>query len=236
MIGILAGLALGLGGSLHCAGMCGPIAVALPSGTRPGWPRHVTEKFIYQLGRVTTYMSLGAIVGLSGSAVVLAGYSRVLSIVSGLAMIVALAAQFLWRREVRVNMRLDRAVIPIKRGLSRLFTHHGTLTHFGIGLLNGLLPCGMVTAALLGSLGMGSMIQGAVFMLGFGLGTVPLMSAIAIGGSRMSCEVRQRLRYAAPAIGLVIATLFLLRGMELGIPYVSPIAVKTNTLSIEHCR
>ncbi len=226
MIELLAGLVLGLGGSLHCAGMCGPIAIALPSsrsasGSWIGWSQ-AGQKMAYQFGRVVTYTTLGAIVGLGGSWIALTGYSRTLSIVSGIAMIAALAIQLLWKRELITGRHIRRAIEPIKRGLTVLLSSHGTLTHFGIGLLNGLLPCGLVTAALLGSLGTGSVDVGALFMLGFGLGTVPLMSAIAIGGSRLSCQVRQKLRYAAPTISIVIATLFILRGMALGIPHISP--------------
>jgi sulfite exporter TauE/SafE len=226
MIELLAGLVLGLGGSLHCAGMCGPIAIALPSSQSPkggwiGW-RQAGQKMAYQFGRVTTYTLLGAVVGLGGSWIALTGYSRTLSIVSGVAMITALAVQLLWKRELIAGRHIRRAIEPVKRGLSVLLSSHGTLTHFGIGLLNGLLPCGLVTAPLLGSLGTGSVTIGALFMLGFGFGTVPLMSAIAIGGSRLSCQVRQRLRYAAPTISIVIATLFILRGMALGIPHISP--------------
>ncbi len=239
MIELLAGLVLGLGGSLHCVGMCGPIAIALPSTApaktgRIGWPQ-AGQKMAYQFGRVTTYTLLGAIVGLGGSWIALTGYSRTLSIVSGIAMIAALAIQLLWKRELITGRRIGRVIKPIKHGLSVLLKHHGTLTHYGIGLLNGLLPCGLVTAALLGSLGTGSVTAGAIFMLGFGLGTVPLMSAIAIGGSRLSCRMRQRLRYAAPAISMVIATLFILRGMALGIPHISPSKISAGATACPVC-
>jgi sulfite exporter TauE/SafE len=177
---------------------------------------------IYQFGRVVTYTCLGAMVGVGGSAIVLAGYSRQLSIASGLAMIVTLVIQLVWRRDLISGVIVERWIAPVKRGLSQLLLSHGTVTHFAIGLLNGLLPCGLVTAALLGSVGSGSVVSGTVFMLGFGLGTVPLMSAVAIGGARLSCRLRTRLRYAAPAISLVIATLFLLRGLTFAIPHVSP--------------
>ncbi len=179
----------------------------------------------YQFGRVVTYTSLGAIVGLGGSWIALTGYSRTLSIVSGIAMIAALAVQLLWKRELITGRHIRRIIEPVKRGLSILLSSHGTLTHFGIGLLNGLLPCGLVAAALLGSLGTGSAAIGSLFMLGFGLGTVPLMSIVAIGSSHLSCKVRQRLRFAAPTISIVIATLFILRGLALGIPHISPAGI-----------
>jgi sulfite exporter TauE/SafE len=222
VIELAAGLALGLAGSLHCAGMCGPIALALPRTGRRAWAE-VAQRLTYQFGRVTTYTTLGAIVGIGGNAIALSGYGRTLSIVAGIVMLFALALQLLWGRELIRGHAVERAIAPLKRSISRLLTKHGASAHFAIGLLNGLLPCGLVTAAMLGALGTGSLRTSAIFMLGFGLGTLPVMSAISIGGAKLSCHVRQRLRYAAPVIGVVVATLFLLRGMALGIPHVSPV-------------
>jgi len=222
MLELLGGFALGLAGSLHCAGMCGPIAIALPNN-RSSWPRHITEKMTYQFGRVITYTTLGAIVGLGGSAISLFGYGQLLSILSGAMMIAVLLLQLLWRRELIAGRQIERIVAPLKHRLSKLLAKHGTLAHLGIGLLNGLLPCGLVTAALVGAVGFGSLSSSAVFMFGFGLGTMPVMSAIAIGSGRLSCITKQRLRFASPAIGFIVAVLFLLRGMALGIPHVSPV-------------
>ena len=221
MIELAAGLALGIAGSLHCAGMCGPIALALPRTGKRAW-REAAERMTYQFGRVTTYTTLGAIVGIGGNAIALSGYGQTLSIVAGIVMLIALALQLLWGRELIQGHAVNRIIAPLKRSISQLLKQHGAAAHFGIGLLNGLLPCGLVTAALLGALGTGSVSSSAIFMLGFGLGTLPVMSAISIGGAKLSCHVRQRLHYAAPAIGVVVATLFLLRGMALGIPHISP--------------
>ncbi len=240
MIEFLAGLALGLGGSLHCAGMCGPIAISLPSARGANrvadltW-QETSQKLLYQFGRVTTYTTLGAMLGFGGSWIAIAGYGRTLSIVSGLAMIAALLLQLVWNRQLISGKVAERWVAPVKRSLSSLLVQHGALTHYGIGILNGLLPCGLVSAALLGSLGTGSLFTGTIFMFGFGLGTVPLMSAIALGGSRISCQVRKRLRYAAPAISLVIASLFLLRGLALGIPHLSPGAPGPEVTTVGIC-
>jgi sulfite exporter TauE/SafE len=223
VIELAAGLVLGLAGSLHCAGMCGPIAFALPRTGRRAWAE-AAHRMTYQFGRVTTYTALGAIVGIGGNAISLSGYGRTLSIAAGAVMLLALALQLLWGREIISGKPVEKIIAPLKRSISQLLTQHGAAAHFGIGLLNGLLPCGLVTAALLGALGTGAISSSALFMFGFGGGTLPVMSAISIGGARLSCRVRQRLRYAAPAIGVVVATLFLLRGMALGIPHISPAA------------
>ncbi|SRR5579883_637345 len=221
MVEPLAGLAIGLAGSIHCAGMCGPIAISLPRTGHQAL-REAAHRMTYQFGRVITYTTLGAIVGVGGNAIALSGYSRTLSIASGSAMLAALILQLVWRRELISGKQVEKVIAPLKQTLRSLLTKHGALTHLGIGLLNGLLPCGLVTAALLGSLGAGSIGGAALFMLGFGMGTLPVMSAIAIGGAKLSCRVREKLRYAAPAISLVVAMLLLVRGMALGIPHVSP--------------
>ena len=234
MLEPLAGIALGLAGSIHCAGMCGPIAISLPrSGAAPR--REVVHRMTYQVGRVITYTSLGAIIGIGGSALALAGYSRSLSLTAGFLMIGALAVQLVWRKELISGAPVERIIAPVKATLRSLLSKHGAMTHLGIGLLNGLLPCGLVTAALIGSLGTGSMSGGALFMLGFGLGTLPVMSAIAIGGSRISCGIRERFRFAAPAIGLMVASLMLLRGMGLGIPMISPAPTLAAHASSTEC-
>lgn len=220
MIAIITGFLLGLGGSLHCIGMCGPIAIALPGPKlKTRWQKIASDKMAYQFGRVATYTMLGTIVGIGGCYIALAGYSKILSITSGLLMILALSAQLLWQRELISGRLVEKTIAPLKRALGILLKKHDTLTHFSIGLLNGLLPCGLVTAALIGSLGMGSIGSGAIFMFGFGLGTLPLMSMVALGGSQISCTLKRRLRFAAPAIGIAIAVLFLLRGMSVKTSY-----------------
>jgi sulfite exporter TauE/SafE len=203
--------------------MCGPIAISLPRSARPPL-RESAERMMYHAGRVITYSTLGAVIGLGGNAISLAGYGRTLSIAAGVMMAVSAVTQLVWHRAVLPGTLVHRALAPVRAALQKLLTRHGALAHLGIGLLNGLLPCGLVTAALLGSLGTGSILKGALFMSCFGLGTVPLMAAVSLGGARLTCSMRHRLRYAAPVMALVVAMLFLFRGAALGIPYISPAA------------
>jgi uncharacterized protein len=223
MYSLLGGFLLGLAGSLHCAGMCGPIAIALPGGRVQKFASGQTvQKLLYQLGRVTTYSILGVLVGLTGSAIRLAGYSRTLSVASGVLMIVAAIAQFSFRRDWSILSPFRGSVTWLQQRLKTLLATRGALAHFGIGLANGLLPCGLVTTALFGALASGSIYSGAAYMALFGLGTVPLMSAIALGFAALPCNWRKRLPLIAPIAGLALGALVLVRGMGLGIPYVSP--------------
>jgi sulfite exporter TauE/SafE len=226
MIGPLAGLTLGLAGSLHCVGMCGPIALALPGKRKLSWNAAGTKMW-YQAGRVTSYTMLGALAGYGGEAVVSAGFAQSLSIVSGILMILTAIVQLVLHKNIIPATITDRVLGPLHRLFSRaLRGGDSAIGHYGIGLVNGLLPCGLVMSALMGAIGTGSATEGALFMSLFGLGTVPLMSAVAILGVSLSCKLRNKLRYATPAVAIIIGIVFIFRGMSLNIPYLSPAIVK----------
>lgn len=213
---------IGLGGSLHCVGMCGPLALALPGGGADRW-RLVTGRLLYNGGRVVTYALLGGIFGLVGGMVRMAGLQQTLSIALGAAIILAGLVPLLGRRVVLPGAFLGRGVAALKGSLSRLFQSRNRSSLLFIGLLNGLLPCGFVYLGLAGSLTTGSVAGGMAYMALFGLGTAPLMLAVSLSGQLVSVDVRQWARRLLPVGMLVLGTLFVLRGLGLGIPYVSPI-------------
>jgi hypothetical protein len=206
---IWAGFIIGLLGSLHCIGMCGPLALALPA-TRTDF---VTGRIIYNAGRVVTYMLLGTIFGIVGQTFALAGFQRGLSIAAGLFM---LAAAFGWHR-------LAAPPVSFLRGAwSRLIALKTRTALFGIGLLNGLLPCGLVYVALAGAAATGSALRGLLFMAGFGLGTIPAMLAVSLSGKMIHAGLRLKFQRIVPAALFALSVLFILRGLSLGIPYLSP--------------
>jgi sulfite exporter TauE/SafE len=214
---LLSALILGLVGSLHCAGMCGPLALALPvTGHRAG--TFFAGRAAYNLGRIATYSLLGLIFGLVGRSLALAGVQRWVSIALGVTLIVGLFASrklALWH--------------PVTAGVDKLKTRMGallrqrSLTALGLlGLLNGLLPCGLVYVACAGATATGDILTGMLYMLIFGLGTIPMMLAIGLSGKLVPPAFRLQLRKAIPVSVFLLATLLILRGMSLGIPYVSP--------------
>ncbi len=228
---IAAGFALGLAGSVHCAGMCGPIAIALPRETSTGAVsrsisiRQALLRMLYQCGRVTTYTLLGIVIGVGGSIVHLAGFSREISISVGVLMLALAASQLILRRSPTpsaTNGMIQSIIGRVQRWMHALFARSGIFAHLGIGLANGLLPCGLVTTALLASLATHSISGSALFMASFGFGTVPLMSAIAIFGLAIPCTWRSRIRMASPVLTAILALLIITRGLGLGIPYLSP--------------
>jgi hypothetical protein len=209
--------ALGLAGSLHCAGMCGALALALPAPNRR-LPAFFVGRLAYNGGRIVTYCCLGLVFGLVGQVFAIAGFQQTMSIALGVALLVGL---FLSPRLVRWSP-VTRLVAALKARMSGLLRQRSLTALTVLGLLNGLLPCGLVYVACAGATATGNLLQGAEYMALFGAGTVPMMLGISLSGSLVPLRIRLKLIKTVPvAVGL-LAALLILRGMSLGIPYVSP--------------
>lgn len=211
-------LALGLVGSLHCAGMCGPLALALPHGGNRA-VAFLAGRLFYNLGRMTTYCALGLVFGLLGKTLLLAGVQRWLSIGLGVVLLIGLFASrklALWRP---VNGLVER----LKSQMAALLRRRSFDALLVLGLLNGLLPCGLVYVACVGATATGDLFNGALYMIAFGIGTVPMMLAISLSGKLVPFSLRLKLLKAVPVAVFLLASLLILRGMGLGIPYVSPV-------------
>lgn len=206
---------LGFVGSAHCAGMCGPLALALPGGKRGTL---IVGRVLYNLGRVVTYMAMGAAFGLLGQGFALAGLQRWLSLVLG---IVILAGLFSSRR-FGGALPVTRAVQWLKTTLGGQFQRRELTSLFTVGMLNGLLPCGLVYVACAGATAAGSLMNGVDYMLAFGLGTVPMLLTISLVETKFQFVLRLRLQRLIPVSLAIVGALLLLRGMALGIPYLSP--------------
>lgn len=208
---------LGFVGSAHCAGMCGPLALALPA-TGKSRLTFVAGRAAYNAGRILTYALLGALFGLLGQSLVLAGMQRWVSLAAGVLILTAL----LFSPQRFAGAPLTRGVSWLKAALGRLLQRRALSAMFGIGLLNGLLPCGLVYVACAGAATTGHGFAGVEYMLAFGLGTLPLMLAVSLAGKKLHLAFRFKLQRLIPASLAIVGTLLLLRGLALGIPYVSP--------------
>lgn len=220
MIELAAALMIGLAGSLHCVGMCGPLALALPR-SRGNRMTQLAGRLAYNLGRAVTYAAMGALFGLAGQSLLLAGWQRALSLAVGILILAYVLLRATGRRW-SPDVLLAGALYPLQKALARLLHQPGLGSLGLIGLLNGLLPCGLVYVALAGAAATGSAARGALFMAVFGLGTVPLMLAVSLVGPALHSALRGKMQRAVPLSLAVLAMLFILRGLELGIPYVSP--------------
>ena len=209
---------LGFLGSFHCLGMCGPIALAVSAKDNAPFLRN---KIIYNLGRTLTYSLLGAVIGMIGFSLALAGIQQWISIIMG---VLILLMAFFYKRSERIITQsgLFGAVYKLKSSLGYFLKKGGSPAFFASGLLNGLLPCGMVYIALIASLALQSPMLGAVYMFFFGLGTIPMLIGVMVSGKILSLKIRNKLTSALPYFAMFIGVLFIVRGLGLGIHYVSP--------------
>jgi len=210
-------LIIGLAGSLHCAGMCGPLVLALPAGSGR-FGVHLTNKLAYNAGRIVTYGALGLLFGLFGQLVGLAGFQRWVSSAAGAAILLSLLA---WPMR-NATLLISRPVGIVKSALGRTLRRHGIAAQFSFGLLNGLLPCGLVYVACATAAATANILTGLQYMLLFGLGTVPMMLGLGLVGQGLNFKLQLRLRKLVPVSLGLMATLLILRGLGLGIPYLSP--------------
>ena len=212
---------LGLLGSFHCIGMCGPIAFVLPlDKNRKG--HKFFGPLLYNSGRIITYGLIGALFGLLGRGLYLAGFQQRLSILIGVIMILAVLFPLEFLGKYRVSAPIYSFINQVKQKLGLYLNKTSYKALFTIGFFNGFLPCGLVYMALLGSISAGSALDGALYMMLFGLGTVPMMTAAVFMGNFLKTSLRNRIQKAIPIFVIIIGLLFILRGMGLGIPYLSP--------------
>ncbi len=221
MVILLSALVLGLMGSFHCAGMCGPIAIALPLHGN-SIPQKIFGGTLYNLGRTLTYGVMGAIFGLLGQGVEMIGFQQKISVVMGAIMIISVVFPSLFRNQYNMEKSWFSPVGKLKKSIGKLFSVRSFSSLFFIGLLNGLLPCGLVYMAIAGAIGTGEVVLGSLYMIMFGLGTIPMMLSIAIAGNILNAAIRQKINRLIPVLVVVVGIFFILRGLSLGIPYLSP--------------
>lgn len=208
---------MGFLGSVHCVGMCGPIALAVGAGGgKQALPRRFhLQKLVYHLGRTFTYSLLGLLIGLLGFSLFLAGMQQSLSLLAGFSL---LLMAFFYKRSERLASQgmAFRFVQKLRGQLAHHLRQGGYRAHFFTGVLNGLLPCGMVYLALLAAFALQAPLEAAAYMAAFGLGTSPLLLALMLGGHLLPMLWRERLNRAIPYMAVLIGLLFVLRGLGLG--------------------
>lgn len=211
----------GLISSLHCIGMCGPIAMMLPLD-RNNSAKKAFQILLYHAGRLTAYGTLGLIFGILGKGLYLAGMQQQISIIVGILMITIVLIPEKIFAKYNFSKPIYRIISKVKSSLGNQFRKKSPDAIFTIGLLNGFLPCGLVYAALFGAIAMQNEFYGVAYMLLYGLGTIPMMSAVVYMANRLSNPFRNKIQKLIPIVAVCIGALFILRGLGLGIPYVSP--------------
>ncbi len=216
-----AALILGFFTSFHCVGMCGPIALALPL-KNDNWFTRTFGASLYNIGRSITYAIMGFMAGLFGQGLALVGFQRWVAIIMGSLMVLSAFFPSLFKSGFNFERGMFSFVGKLKSRLGLLFSKRSYSSLFSIGLLNGLLPCGPVYAALAAAIATGSAINGAGFMFAFGLATIPMLLAISLLGNLISLSFRKKVTRYIPVAVFIIGVLFILRGLALGIPFLSP--------------
>lgn len=217
-------LLFGILGSFHCVGMCGPIAFMLPV-SRDNAAKKLLQIFLYHFGRILAYSLIGLAFGIVGKSLNLFGLQQYLSIAAGVLMIAVILLPTKTFQKYNFSKPLYGMVGKVKSSLGSALKKKTPDTFLTIGFLNGLLPCGLVYMAVFGAIAGGSIVNGSLYMMLFGLGTIPLMTAAVYFSGMLNGIIRKRVQRLIPVFVVLVGLLFIIRGLGLGIPYLSPMPV-----------
>ena len=214
-------LIFGLLSSLHCVGMCGAISVMLPTDNFNPYKKAI-QLAVYHSGKLSAYASIGLLFGLLGKGLYIAGLQQQLSILLGILIIIVAVTPERVLMHYNFSKPVYKIIASIKSSLGKQFKNKSYKSLYTIGLLNGFLPCAMVYMALFGAIAMQNEFLGMVYMILFGIGTIPLLVAVAYAKQFISPSFRNSTQKILPYVAVFLGMLFVMRGLGLGIPYVSP--------------
>ena len=224
---------MGLLGSLHCAVMCGPLMLSLPL-QNTSLLKSAFQLIWYQLGRILIYTLLGVLVGWIGNSFTVFANQEILSLTIGVLLVIFTILQLSGRQLKSINNLQQKMITPLSKLMGKFYGL--PIWGFFAGLLNGLLPCGMVYLALATALNTASLQGGANFMFLFGLGTMPLMLMISLGGIYLKKYIRFNTQKLVPYFMLFMGTLLILRSADLGIPFLSPNNSTHTHVNVAECK
>lgn len=213
-------LTIGLVGSLHCIGMCGPIALALPLKGKSNVQRSL-GLLLYNSGRILTYALFGTLFGLLGKSFHLAGLQRQVSVFLGVLIIIGLLVPYILKKKNKLTGLWYTIFGNLYSEMSVLLKNGSFWSLFVIGFLNGFLPCGLVYLAIAGAIAQPEIIDGTLFMVMFGLGTIPAMFAVGWASKYISLSLRNAVKRATPYLVGFFGLLLIFRGLNLGV-FMSP--------------
>lgn len=231
---LISALIFGLLGSFHCVGMCGPIAFLLPVDHKNN-VRKLGQISLYHFGRLSSYAIIGLLFGLLGKGFSLFGLQQQLSILVGILMILVILLPYKKFSKYNGSKPIFKIVSKIKSNLGKQLKRKSPDTFYTIGFLNGFLPCGLVYMAVFGAIASGTALEGSLYMGFFGLGTIPLMTTAIYLENFINLNIRSKIRKAVPVFVILIGLLFILRGMGLGIPYLSPMEITPEITATQSC-
>jgi sulfite exporter TauE/SafE len=190
---------IGFAGSLHCLGMCSPLAMAVTNRSSAV----LFNRLLYNSGRILTYGISGGLIASVGLAFPLIRYQNILSILLGLAMLIIGLTGISAIRLPLVTPALAKASTSLKSLFAKFLSHRNYGSSFLLGSLNGVLPCGLSFLALTYCFTLSGPIQGFTFMACFGIGTLPVM----LGFTSIFHWLLMRLRFRMGSVSTIMLIL-----------------------------
>lgn len=219
----IAGFVLGILGSVHCVGMCGPLIIAIPFQAIESKAKKAIAYLLYGGGKTLAYMMLGLLVGMIGSKAQQLHAQRYVSIVAGVLLLLSVLLPMIFKNKSWSPKFISTFTAWVNKNIAKQFQNQRLYSFGIIGFFNGLLPCGLVYVAIASSASAISLAGSISFMLFFGIATMLSLSVFSIAFQGLSMNVRNQLRKVFPYIIIITALLLIMRGLQLGIPYLSPI-------------
>ena len=211
---------MGMLGSLHCLAMCGPLMLAMPATHSSKWQMFVNS-LAYQVGRTFMYGLLGLSLGFLGHSINTVAWQQTVSLFVGF-LLIAIGVFSISGKQIQQIGKIQQLLVgPIVKWIGYWLYKPGG--HIVVGLLNGVLPCGMVYLALAAAVNAETAQGGGIFMLLFGLGTWPVMLSASLMGALLKRRVKLTIAYWIPLVSIVMGGWFILRGAGLDIPFMSPL-------------
>jgi sulfite exporter TauE/SafE len=221
-------LGIGIITSFHCVAMCGGLVLACAvKGAQEGpWWRRLTPHLVYQATKIASYAAvalvLGGVVALLGRAVDITGFRNWLMIVAGFYMVLlglSMTGRFTVLRYL--SPRPPKFLVTALSGMRRRANvdadtgHHSLAAPLALGALTGLMPCAPLIAAQAAAISSGSPLSAAFAMIGFGLGTAPLMLAFGFFSTLLSRAFQRKLQIVSALAVILFGLVILNRGLML---------------------
>lgn len=196
---------IGLFGSLHCVGMCGPVMIAFmgPKQSKGGF-------LLYHAGRILSYLTIGGLLGLIGASIAFFKFQQIMVLILGIVLIVLYAIPSIRHKIERAYFE-SRFYQSLKGFLSTNLSMRKKW--FLSGMANGFFPCGLTYVAAAGAVAFGNPLQGAAFMFLFGLGTLPALTAISFAGHTLFSKFKTLIPGTITVIAILSGSIMILRGL-----------------------
>lgn len=214
---IYSGFMLGLIGSLHCIGMCGPLTLLLPKANYSKF-KFVLGRVLYNLGRITTYAILGFFIGTIGESLGLFISQKTLALALGITILLFIVLTKMFNLQLNIYGNIAKFTSIIKSNLKINSNKFNLINQLIFGFLNGFLPCGLLYGALSAAFLMETKLQSSLFMISFGIGTLPLMFIASMGFGVLSNFLRIKAKNIIPITYSIVAIWLILRGLSIPIP------------------